>query len=580
MSTLEIRLLGPMELVREGTALPLESVRLRTLLALLLVNREHAVTVDRLIEELRLDGGPAAPKTIQVYISRLRKIVGPDVIQTSGRGYRIDPSACSVDVDRFEELVRSGRFEDGLALWRGTTVGDGEFDDLESLRLESFRLGELRLAAVEAELERRVGDGSDVSAIAELKQLAQEHPLRERPRALLMLTLYRAGRQAEALDVYRELRRRLRDEVGLEPSTELQDLQQQILNHDPVLRPRVAAARLARSRGTYLLVTGGVLLLATVVAAAVIVRSNSGSVFIATAVPNSVIAIDPSANRIVRLVRSGQTPEELAASANSVFVLNHDDRTVTQISTSGQTSRTFAAGENVGSIAVAGGSLWAIDASGSTLSKLDLSTSRVERSLDLPPPRPGIGVAAANMVGDRTTIWINGDAIGPVQDPHSLIWRIPTSANRIRRPRSIAGSGSTTMTVGAGSVWIRTDTGLVRLNEKTDAAQGGISIPWSAYTTEEESGVAFGAGSLWAASAAGGVVWRIDPLSMQQTASIIAGSPHGVAYGAGSVWIADSASNRILRVDPASNRITAIIPTGTTPNQLLYADGRVWASVD
>jgi DNA-binding SARP family transcriptional activator len=243
--------LGPLEVREDGRAIPIGRGKQRTLLALLVLNAGRVVSAERLIDELWGDEPPATASTaLQVYVSRLRKSLGGDAIATRDPGYAIDVAQDAVDVYRFEQLVREARakeperavalLREALDLWRGPPLADVD------LRRESERLDELRLDAMEACIELELGFGRHAEIVNELEALVREQPLRERFREQLMLALYRSGRQAEALDAYRDARRTLVEELGIEPGERLQQLEQAILRHEPALgadtRPVTATA--------------------------------------------------------------------------------------------------------------------------------------------------------------------------------------------------------------------------------------------------------------------------------------------------------------------------------------------------
>jgi DNA-binding SARP family transcriptional activator len=241
----EFRVLGPLEVVAHGRVLPLGGTRQRALLALLLTCANEVVSADRLIDELWGAEPPGnAPNALHYHVSQLRKALGRhDAVVTQEPGYTIPVGPEELDLLRFELLVQKAEGEqpelaarslrEALALWRGPALADlaqESFAQLEVLRLE-----ELRLAALERRFEADLALGCSVEIVSEVQALVREHPYRERPRASLMHALYASGRQAEALEVYRETRRLLVDELGIEPSPALQALEQAILRHDPSL---------------------------------------------------------------------------------------------------------------------------------------------------------------------------------------------------------------------------------------------------------------------------------------------------------------------------------------------------------
>ena len=237
----EFRILGPLEAVADGEAVPLGGAKQRALLALLLLEGGRVVSTDRLLDSL-WDGRPPATATasLQNFVSQLRKALGADVIETAPPGYRIRLDANQLDLARVRRLVDEARASDlprrsrllaeALSAWRGTPLAELEYASFA--QNEIGRLVELRLTLVEEWAETELALGRHAELVGELEALVAGHPLRERLRGQLMLALYRSGRQADALEVYREGRARLVDELGIEPSPLLQRLQASILRQE------------------------------------------------------------------------------------------------------------------------------------------------------------------------------------------------------------------------------------------------------------------------------------------------------------------------------------------------------------
>jgi DNA-binding SARP family transcriptional activator len=247
----EFRVLGPLEVVEGGRALELGGLKQRALLACLLLDANRVVSTDRLVDALWEDDPPeTARKALQVYVSQLRKLVGPGRLLTKPPGYLLRVEEGELDLERFERLVGAGEYADASALWRGPPFA--EFPRAGFAQADIARLEELRLSSLEEHLHDDLAAGRHTELVGELEGLVRVWPLRERLRAQLMLALYRSGRHAEALDTYQDGRRRLVDELGIEPSRELRDLQQAILRQDAVL-DFVAPARRAHEaeRGVF-----------------------------------------------------------------------------------------------------------------------------------------------------------------------------------------------------------------------------------------------------------------------------------------------------------------------------------------
>ena len=249
---LDFRILGPLEVVTERGLVALGGHKQRALLASLLLARGDVVPIDRLIEEL---WGEAAPRTAQTslqnFVSQLRKVLGADVLETRPPGYRIRIRPEQLDAARFERLVADARsappqerrllLRQALDLWRGPLLADFAYEQFA--QNEARRLDELRVVALEEALAADVESGRHAEVVPQLEALVREQPLRERPRAQLMLALYRSGRQAEALEVYQDTRRTLVEELGIEPGPELQRLHASILRQETrleVTRPPTA----------------------------------------------------------------------------------------------------------------------------------------------------------------------------------------------------------------------------------------------------------------------------------------------------------------------------------------------------
>ena len=221
---MEVRLFGEFEVVRGGVAIPVRGAKQRALLALLALNRGNSVSADRLIDQLWGDGQTAKPaNALQAQIVQLRRTLGASAIVTSESGYALDISAADLDAARFEDLVAEGRrlstegevarasavLGDALRLRRGEPLS--EFAYAGFADAERAHLNELALVATEYRVEADLGLGHHNELVGELEALCRDHPLRERLWELLMLALYRAGRQAEALLAYTEIRDRLVD---------------------------------------------------------------------------------------------------------------------------------------------------------------------------------------------------------------------------------------------------------------------------------------------------------------------------------------------------------------------------------
>ena len=241
-------MLGPLEVLERESAVPVGGLKQRTLLAILLLHANEAVSEEALIDALWHGERPeTAHNTLQAHVSRLRRALGRSRIDSQAPGYLLHLEPMELDVQRFERLASEGRraladgdssaaavkLREALALWRGAPLA--EFTDESFAQPEIRRLQEEKLATIEDRLEADLADGRHADLVGELERLIADHPYRERLRGQLMLALYRCGRQAEALELYRSTRSALVGQLGIEPSPALQRLETAILLQDPAL---------------------------------------------------------------------------------------------------------------------------------------------------------------------------------------------------------------------------------------------------------------------------------------------------------------------------------------------------------
>jgi predicted ATPase/class 3 adenylate cyclase/DNA-binding winged helix-turn-helix (wHTH) protein len=281
---MDFRILGPLEVLDDAERVGLGGEKRRAVLALLLLHPNETVSSERMVDELWGEAPPAnALKTLQVHVSRLRKELGGSgegVLVTRGHGYELQLDLDQLDAQRFERLLEEGRgelaadrperalslLESALSLWRGPPLADLAYEAFA--QAEIARLEDLRLAAIEQLIEAKLALGRHVEVIAQLEGLVDEHPYRERLRAQLMLALYRADRQADALQAYQDARRQLVEELGIEPGERLRELERAVLAQDSSLalaerQQEPPAAPVAADAGAAELPTGVVTFLLT-----------------------------------------------------------------------------------------------------------------------------------------------------------------------------------------------------------------------------------------------------------------------------------------------------------------------------
>ena len=560
-SSTEFRILGPFEVVEQGHALALGGPRQRAVLAMLLLQRGQVVTTDRLIDELWDERPPRAPeKTIQVYVSRLRKILGGGMLETSGRGYRLAISADQVDADRFDYLSGEGRaalaggeparaselLHTALDLWRGPALADLAGQGFAQRDIE--RLTDLRLATVEERIEAELALGGGGGLVSELEVLVAANPLRERLRGQLMLALYRSRRQAEALDAYRSGRSLLIDELGLEPGRELRDLQARILQHDPGLNPPArtvgsenghanqaialppADLRVARSRTPAVAPVAAILALAAAVIVAVLVTSQGGTAAIGRALraPGLGVFDDRSGQPLSAAALAG-VPTRLASAFGSVWATSYDAGTLVRIDAEKSTViQTVPIGTGATGVAAAAGDLWVADSLTDQVDRVDAGTDQVVQTIQ-------IGSDPTDVAAGGGSVWVTNTADGTVSriDPltGAVVKVIPVGPS----PDGLA--------VGDGSVWVALGgaSGVARLDPRSDAVAQTILVG------SGPSAIAVGHAGVWVANTLASTVSLINPRRDAVVLTrAVPGAPDAVAATGSSAWIAGGTAHLTL----------------------------------
>ena len=539
---MEFTVLGALAVSHEGRQVPLGSRKQRAVLAIMLLRANEVVTRDALIDELWGEHPPpSAAHTLQVYVSRLRAGLRAggapeDVLVTRPSGYMLRVGVHELDLDRFEHLAAVGRraleagsperaadkLREALAMWKGAALADLALEPFARVDVE--RLEERRLAALEDRIEADLALGRHDTLVAELKGLVARHPTRERVRGQLMLALYRAGRQADALATYREARDHLVGELALEPSKALRALEQAVLRQDASLdRVPATAERLSvvtvvrdpdadgsdawadsspspdrhealrveatrperRARGHRDVLAGAaaIVVLVGIAVAAVVSHGSKRADVLAPS--------DVRANAIVFVDTAKLTP-------------------VAQQETAGRPA----------GMAVGAGALWVSDAANDRVLRLDAQTHRIED-------------------------------------------RIPVGRN----PSGIVAS--------SGSVWVANTGGRTVSEIRPESGTVVATVP----VGNAPTAIAYGAGAIWVADASDGTVTRIDPLTATAVATIQLGQPlTDIAVGLGAVWASSASSGLLIRVDPGSNRPTRALTVGNGPSSIAFADSALWVA--
>ncbi|HYB28103.1 MAG TPA: BTAD domain-containing putative transcriptional regulator [Solirubrobacteraceae bacterium] len=589
---MDYRILGRLEVYDDGRDVGLGGEKPRALLAILLLHRNEVVSADRLIDELWGESPPAsAVRTLQAYVSRLRKALGGNGsgpaggVVTQGHGYVLRVGPGELDLERFSELAERGRetlaagepgeaaelLREALGLWRGPPLADFAYAPFAQAAIA--QLEERRLAAVEERVLADLALGQSRELVAELRDLIERYPLRERLRGQLMLALYRSGRQAEALEVYQEFRRRLSEELGLEPGRGLRQLELAVLARDPALD--LAGARPAsvppeavspapsreavRAGRRSLAVAVGALIVALVVAG-VVVASSGGRARPSVIPGDAVGAISLSGGAIRAVVPLGASPSVLAAGDGAVWVADYNQGTVSRVDPStGAVAQTIQAGTTPSGIAVGAGAVWVTNNYGQSVARIDPTVNRVVETI--PVGNAPVGVAVG-----YGSVWVANSSDGTLS-------RIDAVTGAVTDTVSLGGAGATDVAVGAGSVWVSDEAGdrVLRVDPTADQVIETINVG------SGPSAIAVGFGSVWVTNSLDGTVSRIDPAADAVDATIEVGNGAGaITLGRGSLWVASPYAGAVSRIDPATDAVAQRVTVGNQPQGLAFARGLVW----
>jgi len=538
-TVVDFAVLGALAVQRDGEDLPLGGPKQRALLAILLLNANTAVSRDRLIDGIWGERPPpTAAHTLDNYVSRLRKTLGDGRVSRRAPGYVLQVMPDELDLDRFERLLALGRghlaagdtgqaardFRAALALWRGPALADLRFEPFAVA--EADRLEELRLQVLDYRIEADLALGAGSELVPELEALVREHPFRERPLGLLMLALYRAERQAEALAAYQAGRRRLAEQLGLEPGPELRELQRKILEHDPSLAPPRGAGvhRLPRRAPRRLVRTTAVVAVAVATASMVIgIAIGSGG--------SKPSARQSRESRLVALNSLGGAGVDVALEDAPAAAVSAD------------------------------GSLWLASPGAGVVTRVADSMHRIVDSIP-------VGGSPALLAAGGGSIWV-ASALG------DSIARIDPRNGAVSQTVSIGSARAAALTFGGGALWVAdaaTDSLLA-----IDPVAGKVlrTLPLSVHP----NALAFADGTMWIADYGGASVAEVDLRTGQTVADIhVGGGPAALAVGLGGVWVANSLDSTVSRINPLDGSVAATIPVGSGPSSLLLSDGLVWVA--
>jgi DNA-binding SARP family transcriptional activator/streptogramin lyase len=625
---MEFRILGLLDVREGGRALALGGPKQRALLAVLLLHANETVSSGRLIDQLWGDQPPeSATKALHFYVSQLRRVLEPDrpvgtpgrLLLTHGSGYELRTDPEQIDLHRFERLLldaqaareagdhstASNALRQALGLWRGPPLADLASQPFAPTAIT--RIEELRLSALEEWCEEELVLGRHARLIGESERLVAEYPLRERFRGQLMLALYRSGRQAEALDTYRQARHVLVEELGIEPSPQLQRLERAILVQDPTLElppkatgngaaaievthaappaadrrstrrkpARAAAAALALGA----LVAGGLLALTKDDAGARrsgLDGSAPSAVGEPRLVPSSIVAIDPETNVATSVVQLGVGTQVKAVGEGAVWVANTATRTVSSIDlTTRKVVDTIGLPVIPDAIAAGEGGVWVASREGPLLrihpqANLTESWDVLEKQGALQLPA-GTVIDGSIAVGHRS-LWLGISNV-------LTLWRTDARTGRITA--TVKGLDPRAMAASPDALWVLDAAGRIsRLDPNTNNVIAAVRFGTPA---SSPGGLAIGEGAVWVLDTEAGHLVRIDPTLNQVVTTIpLDLTPiDAVTTGEGSVWVTQQTRGAVLRIDAATNRVRDTIRLGHSIElgTIRYGGGSIWVAI-
>jgi DNA-binding SARP family transcriptional activator len=606
-------MLGSFDVVVNGRSLQLGGAKQRALLAILALHANEVVPADRLIGQLWPGDAPeSAANTLQGYVSRLRKVLdlngangGQSIITFRAPGYVLTLPPEKIDARRFERIVgeaearaaigdapgAAASFAEALRLWRGAPLADFTYE--EFAQPEIARLEELRLKAVEERIDADLACGRHAALVPELEALVAEHPLRERLRGQLMLALYRSGRQGEALAVYRDARRLMQDELGLEPLRALSELERSILQQDPALDLPAASRPLARgpwSRRRLVAGAAGALTVAAALGAILLWPRGDA----ARAVPvanNSVAVVDPRTDRVVDDIVTGDYPGPLASDSRYVWVGNTGNDTIMAIDAKTRKPGFATAVQQPLDFAVTGNRLWIANGTsfasgrpsgGGTIQCRGCSPGTTITVKLGPPDRERS--SPATVASDGRSLWAAAAA-------SRTVYRINPKSGRILD--SIPGVDGSAIAVAEGAAWVAEPRrGDIVHIDPSGRVVARIPVPGdpirlAADATSVWVVVPRPQGAVWRARSA---VWRIDAKTSKRVAVVsVPATARRVAMGAGYVWVTSgtyqgepgvpAGGGVASKIDPRTNRVVSTIKIGFRPEGVAVANGLVWIAV-
>jgi DNA-binding SARP family transcriptional activator/streptogramin lyase len=600
---MEFRILGPIEVVEDERAIALGPSKQRAVLAILLLHLNEVVSRDGLIEDLWGERAPPTAATaLHGYVSQLRKALEPSngdgrrMLITRAPGYLLALDPGQVDLQRFEALARRGKgqlaggeaeaaaatLSRALSLWRGSPLA--EFGSVPFALAESLRLQELWLSAFEDRVEADLALGRHDDLVSELEPRVAAHPFRERLSGQLMLALYRSGRQAEALEAYRKTRRKLVDELGIEPGPALRTLERAILRQEPAIAAPAApmveapppildppAAPEPRRRPFRLAVPIAVVLAVALGVAFVLARRQDASIRLA---PGSVGFIDARSGRVTRSFPAGRDPSALTVADGAVWVANRREATVTRLDRTTGHAVTFAVGGHPASIAAFRSAVWVWTDEG-LLVRVDPRYDTAGRP-DRLYPVGGTARDPGRLTAGTRVLWISV--------PERTVLRVDPA--HPGRPATFApdlGAGAS-LAERDGQVWVASSgfAGYVfPMDGRSGRSGPGIAVGGPVHD------LALAAGTLWVLSG-GAVMEQPHPAlravdvhdRLVRTTIAVGSDPVAIVAAGDSLWVASANDETVARVDPSRARLVSTVKLGAHPTALAADRDGVWVAVD
>lgn len=649
---MEFRILGPLEVVEDGEPVALGTLKERLVLGVLLLHANEFVSRERLIDDLWGEAPPpTARKAVNVYLSKLRKalgVTGADPITTAAGGYRLlvepellDASRVQVLTEEARQSVAGGdpeggaeRFREALALWRGPTLAGLELESRG--RDEVAQLDELRIVALMERIDCDLALGRHEQVVGELNVLVGEHPLRERLRAQQMLALYRANRQADALEAYTEARQTLVDDLGIEPSEALQRLQQAILRHDPSLEAPAGTAALSgltptetappsrpatgregenrgrrrsRPRGSQLALAGVVLLAASAAAAAILTNSAGATPRILS---NSLVQIDPGTGKPILVKPVGPEPNPIAITPTAIWTVDDNALSRYDLQTGAMDSSPMPSqsGQPSGIAFDRAGNVWISSASESQYApKTNAFVTRVTRGrgvtrsgvLDPGSTRAMTMTLPLQMAGNEAVgagrLWVISGPHGPLPRDDRLAFvdlRAAYQSSSLKLDERL-----TAIAYGYHTLWVGTyggpnfggnrpdDSRLEAIRDgQLEAIRTGKSKPLETVLEKHGAGwgplsIAVGDGAVWVITYSSRQLFKINPITLQvvDQLDLSAEQAGSVAVGARAVWV--SGAHSVIKIDPRTDTIIRKFPIRVGfPCDIAATSTTLWLAVD